>query len=183
MEKRTVCVLFGGAEGERIAINFFRALKEAGFLIVKDSSKADIIIAHSAGCYMLPETVRARKIILINIPHWPGKSIFRGLLQKTKHDLQFSLSNRYRRWFVYKTIWNTWYFLRIDTALKMFRGRIRGRLWEDMSAEKIIVRNTEDAFCGPDLSTLPFKHDVTHVALSGQHDDLWINPKPYIDLL
>jgi hypothetical protein len=56
----SVCIIYGLNEGAAMGRKLVRALKEAGFTITDDSAGADIILAHSGGCYLVPPTNRAR---------------------------------------------------------------------------------------------------------------------------
>ncbi len=179
---KTVSIIYGGAEGSRTGLRLKNALLEAGYVYERNPAKADVIIAHSAGCYLVPNNIQASTTLLVGIPHWPGKSIFKGVRQKFAHDIRYCLSNRYRRWFLYKSFWNTIYFLRFDKAVRTLKGRSQGRLWE-LRGKVIVVRNDDDFFCMPEFEKLPFKSTPQYVTIEGTHDDLWINPAVYISLL
>jgi hypothetical protein len=51
-------------------------------------------------------------------------------------------------------------------------------------SKKTLVINHKDTFAHiHKLSELAAQNDWELDTLSGQHDDLWSNPKPYIDLI
>ncbi len=180
---KTVCILYGGAEGKRTGSHMQRAIVNAGYTLSSDPSSADAIIAHSGGCYLIPKDLRAEKIILIGIPYWPGKSIARGTVQKTRHDAKHSFRARYRRWWTYKTAWNSLYIFQLHRAFNMLRGRAAGNIWRLPAQKTIVIRNEEDTFCMPDLQQLPFMKQPVLLTWSGGHDDCWIHPQKYVELL
>lgn len=55
---------------------------------------------------------------------------------------------------------------------------------ESSSAQIVAVRNENDAFLHPELiNDIAEKRGWKVERLDGQHDDLWKNPEPYIDIL
>src|SRR5262249_370203 len=82
---------------------------------------------------------------------------------------------------VHKIFWNLVYFWNMPRNLRMLRELQRGDFWH---AERLtLVRNSEDSFCTPDLSRLPFAHKPQLVELPGQHDDLWLHPDRYLPVI
>ena len=56
-------------------------------------------------------------------------------------------------------------------------------IWHLTATATVVIRNRDDTFCTPDLQALPFKEKISFLELPGQHDDCWINPKPYADVV
>ena len=53
-----------------------------------------------------------------------------------------------------------------------------------MHPHTIVVRNSNDPWITPKLNKLArLNPHMRIVQLPGDHDDIWLNPKPYIDLL
>jgi len=65
-----VCILYGIFEGSWHGKRLRLALSNQGFGISDNSSEADIIIAHSGGCLLIPTDAKARLILLVGLPYW-----------------------------------------------------------------------------------------------------------------
>jgi len=179
----SVCVIYGIAEGRHVGVNFEKLLKQAGYSLQDDPKVAEIIIAHSGGCYLIPENNRANCVLLIDMPFWPRKSLFSSFVQKFFRDLKFSFKFRYKRWYIYKTFWNLLYGLNIFRGVRMYRGKKQNKPWGIKVPKLIVVRNENDTFCMPDLDQLPFVYKPQLVDLPGEHDDCWVNPERYLELI
>lgn len=173
-----VCILYGLGEGRLIANKFVKQLEASGYKLTPHLAEADIVIAHSGGCFLIPPDF-SKKVILVNIPYWPGRNVFYSLFNKILKDLVLSVKNKNLTYFMKKTFFNSIYILNMKQNLSLFRGRQRGDLWR--VNDYLVVRNKDDDFCSPVLSYLPFKAQNITIELPGLHDDLWLNPTSYID--
>ena len=179
MSRPSVCILYGVCEGPRIASRLIRALTTAGFGMTRNAAEADIIIAHSGGCFALPQTHRATMVLLVGLPCWPGKSTLKSTQQKIWLDMRSS-SHDPARWLL-KTFWNSIYFWNMRNNYAMFRGQRRQA--HRSIAHAVLVRNKDDVTCTPNHAHFRFKHSPPLVSLPGQHDDIWLHPKSYINLI
>lgn len=66
---KTVALIHGFAGGKWHTKTFVKELEKAGLKVVGDTSGADVIIAHSTGCYIIPREPKAKLIFLIGIPY------------------------------------------------------------------------------------------------------------------
>jgi hypothetical protein len=183
MAKATVCIVYGFSEGAAHGRALRQVLTASGFRVVKDPAKADILIAHSGGCFVVPEKHQATLVILVGIDHWPGKSFIVAITQKVWNDVVAHRGERKLTAWLRKTGWNLIYGGNIRRHLRMLRGKRRGSAWSINAARLVLVRNHEDTFCTPDTHTLPFKSKPITVELIGQHDDIWLHPEPYVDII
>lgn len=174
-----VGISYGFAEGPGNARLMIRLLKEQGFTITRKLSNADIIIAHSGGCFLIPENGKANFVMLIDLPYWPDKHLGLGLKEKLELEIKDML------WFKKSTV-NLLYFIAWPTRwYRMWKG------WKNMRipntanyASVLAVRNEKDTFMHPvEGEMLAAKHGWETKILSGQHDDLWENPQHYINIL
>jgi hypothetical protein len=180
-DKKAACILYGFCEGPRLAGNMLKALDYAGYRITHDPYEADIVIAHSGGCFLVPHDLPARQVIMIGLTHWPGKSIVRALIEKNWDDFRFHASSRNIRAWLHKFSWNLVYFWNMPRNLQMLRDRKRGDFWQ---AKRVtLVRNKEDTFCTPDIKSLPFAHPPKFIELPDQHDDIWLHPERYTAII
>ncbi|HEV7454705.1 MAG TPA: hypothetical protein VGO07_05595, partial [Candidatus Saccharimonadales bacterium] len=143
-------------------------------------SQADIIIAHSGGCFVLDPRPEQR-IIMIGVPYWPDRSIFKSLCIKIASDFYHHHHQGELVFWLHKTGWNAVYSLKIRTHFRMLRGRARGAHWQYKNVT--VARNIHDAMCTPDLSRLPFTTPQNFVELPGHHDECWVDPNPVVELV
>jgi hypothetical protein len=180
----TVCIVYGFAEGPRVGRALQVALTEAGFTVVQDPAQADIIFAHSGGCFVLPTKHRAKLIIFTGLSYWPGKPLLVSIAQKTWHDLQAHRRAGQLRAWLKKTGWNLVYAGKVHHNARMLRGMRQGTAWQATADRMIVVRNTHDAFCAPDITAMPFSHaKPIAIELIGEHDDCWLHPAPYVSIV
>ena len=183
---KTVALIEGFAGGPRLTKKFRLSLHEAGFRIIKTSSRADVIIAHSAGCYNLPLTSDAQLIMLIGLPYWPGRSIYSRNRRDRKAAKAYELSHFGRQYFIRKRLLQAYYFLiRPKYFWLALVWHTKLAFVELLSDKKVIfVRNSDDNYLTPkikkSLAPLP---NIKYFELPGQHDDYYTNPAPYIEIL
>lgn len=158
-----------------------RALNKAGFAVTKDPYRADVIIAHSGGCLLVPGNSPAYKIVLIGPVYWPGRSVLGNSIRKNINDFKRHRQDHLTRQWANKLRWNSYYFWNMPRNFAMLRTLKNSPSW--CAQNVTVVRNREDNFCTPDLKSLPFTHKAQFVELPGQHDDIWLHPEPYINLL
>ncbi len=186
MKNKTVAISYGWSGGKWHTKNFANSLKEAGFKLINGINKADIIIAHSAGCYRLPKSSRASLVILIGPPYWPEKSIARRLLKKIRSDTRHIIKHHGISYTIKKFIWAIIYILlKPSLTIAALINHRRLDFLEELKDRKVImVRNEEDHTCSPDIETAVKKlAHVHYLKMPGHHDDYYTNPQPYIDLL
>jgi hypothetical protein len=185
---KTVAVIEGFAGGPMHTRQFRKALSGAGFKVVKDRQKADIIIAHSAGIYGIPPSVRANLLMLIGPTYWPGRPLIRRVVQHTRSSKRHYVAHFGWRYYIWKKLLEVYYFFRRHAY--MWLGIINNnrldhleKLIGQKGRKTIIVRNREDPFSSPEIKGLIKGPHVDFIELPGVHDDYVKNPEPYIDLL
>ena len=110
MAKR-VAIIYGWAEGPWQSKKFIKELKGAGFAIEENPIEADVLFAHSAGCYLIPPTIKARLLVLDGLPYWPGRSMASGVVHKLISELRYLRRNRGLTWWLNKIAHNGWYII------------------------------------------------------------------------
>lgn len=63
-----VAICYGFVGGPLHAKDFRERLNRAGFNLVSDPSDAEIVIAHSAGCWLIPQNIKPKLLIYIGMP-------------------------------------------------------------------------------------------------------------------
>jgi len=181
----SVAILDGFAEGKWHSKKLRSALITAGYALESDVSKADIIIAHSGGCFYVPEATQGQKVILVGPPYWPGKSPLKSMLEKVYFDMKYRTSERNYVYFIQKTFWNIVYLLAdIPRAVSISKAvRLKKLVKQFNKSSCTVVRNQDDAWCTPHIQTELNNESATFHELPGEHDDCWIHPDKYIEIL
>jgi hypothetical protein len=182
---KTVALIYGIAEGSWHGKKFRRELIKAGYRLAADSSNADIIIGHSAGCYFLPETATGQVIMLIGPPYWPGRSINYRAAHKIWIDMKYAVKPRDCFYSLKKFFWNLYYLLTQARRTKRIIESANYDVEAIIKTHKaILVRNKDDAWLTPDLGHLPADEPAIIVRdLPGEHDDCWRHPESYVAIL
>jgi hypothetical protein len=134
----------------------------------------------------LPRKTPAQYFILIDPPYWPNKNIFLRLIKKKTQDSRFILQNFGWVYLIQKTVWEFIYLISRVNDISLVLKQKDQLLFLDNFKDKwiLIIRNEEDEYCSPDIKVaLAAYGHVNYKVLPGYHDDLNINPQPYIDLL
>lgn len=185
---KTVAVIEGFSGGRMHTRQFRKALEAAGFKQTKNRRAADIIVAHSAGIYAVPEDSRAELLMLIGPTYWPGVPLIKRAWRHNRSSIRNHLAAFGWRFLIWKKLLEFYYFFRRHAYL--WYGVLNNnrlieleKLMERPGRKTIIIRNTDDTYCAPEI-----KHRLAHprlrfVELPGVHDDFATNPGPYIDLL
>jgi len=182
---KTVAVLVGWAEGPWQTKKFSAALNNSSLKVISDPSKADIVIGHSLGCYLVPKNLAGKKIFLIGLPYWPGRSTLSSIALKSKNELSGHRRDSGLAWRVNKLMHNIWYILSRPSLSYYGLTRVdQEHLPDGKRNQVVIVRPSNDTFCHPEvMNLLPVAKDYSFIEIAGAHDDCWLNPKPYIDLI
>ncbi|MEK7561821.1 MAG: hypothetical protein AAB541_03075 [Patescibacteria group bacterium] len=185
MGNKTVAIVHGWAEGAWQSRRFIKALQENGFKYTKNPHEADIVIGHSAGCYFVPRDIDAKLIVLIGLPYWPKKPLIISLAQKLAGEIKHHHKSNDLKWWWKKMAYNILYiFTRHTWRLTLLRKKELSLPRSTIGRKIILVHNLSDPFFHPQSGqALANRLRYKYYGLSGAHDDCWINPKPYIDLL
>ncbi len=174
----TVYIAYGWPEGNKHSKQFRKILKDSGYQISNHSKEADIIVAHSAGCYMLPADLKAKVILLIGLPNWPNKPLIRCTNEKVRQEIKDSY------WFK-KTFWHLIYAVSQPIRpLIVYKNYKRKYLPEFKNSQVILIHNRFDTFMQKEASNqLAQKRNWPLKQLDGQHDDLWQNTQSYLAII
>lgn len=182
LAKKTVCILYGWGEGRRHGRRLRQELERLGYTICDSVNQADIIITHSGGMFLLPEKFTAKLLMFVGLPYWPNRHPAINLPKK----IQFELNHlKNPRGAVGKTLYNALYItINPRHNYKVWQGWKRGKIPDSEQADIVAVRNKYDAFMHPEHSLdLVEEREWKALSLPGTHDDLWLDPKPYVEIL
>lgn len=183
---RTVAFCYGWSEGPWQSRLFAKNLSRNGFSLSKDPANADIIIAHSSGCYLVPKKFQAEVVFLIDPPYWPGRSSISSIVANIAVGAREHHKEGEIRWWLNKLAHNGWYAITRPQGTYHASTRIKLKhLPKAPPAQSIVlVRNIRDTFCDPKIMNLVGKErGYKFTQLPGAHEHCWIHPELYIDLL
>jgi hypothetical protein len=181
-----VAIQHGFASGKRQSIQLQKELRAKGYAVVSQALDADIIIAHSAGCFWLPAAPTHQRILLIDPPYWPGKSVRQRSSDRLRRNFQFRKYNYGFNLWLKRNLWGIFYSLR---DLKYTWDIIKHAQQYDLAAiihshQAILVRNDDDDWLTSDLTGISKANpNLTIVRLPGDHDDCYYHPEAYVKLL
>jgi predicted RNA binding protein YcfA (HicA-like mRNA interferase family) len=180
--QKSVAIIYGWAEGTWQSKNFCRHLEASGFRLTRNPRNADILFAHSSGCYMVPRDTRATLILLVGLPYWPGRSLRMGVVHKLLKEIKFHRKNDGFVWWLNKLLHNWWYILvQPQASYRVLTKHKLDNLPEANHRRVILLRPSDDTMMHPDIQKLLAKADYEFIELQGAHDDCWIKPEQYID--
>lgn len=182
---KKIAIIYGWGEGAWEGKQFRDLLVGSGFSIVDKPVDADIVFTHSLGCYLVPGGLNSRKIFLVGLPYWPGRGSFKSVLIKLFREIKYHRRNQDLGWWLAKILHNVWYILTRPSASYYALSKKKIKYLPEASKNRVfLVRPVDDTFCHPDIMKLLPKNSVSRfIGIDGAHDDCWVNPRPYIDLL
>ena len=181
-----VTIIHGWAGGPKLGRYFAKNLGESGFKVIKNPQEADLIIAHSTGCYFLAKDFKAKLIMCINPPYWPGNSIVRRWAKMSQNEARLLIKNYGKKRFVLNWAWGIYYiFAKPAYTWSLLKNQSHLDFIEKLADKKIIlVRNTDDEFCSPEIKLVVRRYqNIKYTEIPGYHSNYYTNPQPYIDLL
>ena len=185
--KQTVAILPGIFSGRHTTRRLRRTLKHAGYTVVTNTTEADIIFAHSAGCLWLPKTKTKQTFVIVNPPYWPGKSMAqRGLSRLRTNALFWRYGIPAGRWLERNFLGVYYTILEPRRTLYIARHMAQYDLCEtlDLGNPVVLVRSQVDDWLTPDLDALQQTYrNLRVVSMPGEHDDFNYHPERYVDLL
>ncbi|MGH7241284.1 MAG: hypothetical protein ACREGB_03245 [Candidatus Saccharimonadales bacterium] len=176
----SVAIIYGLAEGRYHSRKLRRALVSVGYQVTPAAQSADIIIAHSAGCYLVPAEHRAQLVLNIGYTYWPARSLLRSLhvkLTEERRHVGIPI-------WLYNCLIHTLYMCNIVHTWRLAQAwSTRRQYLADLQWPEAFVRNRDDPYCQAE-SLLQITHQQhRYVSLPGYHDHLWNEPDVYVNLL
>jgi hypothetical protein len=180
------CFVIGWTEGYWQTKKFRKLLTEAGFEAISNAVEADILITHSLGCFLIPKNFDAKIVLLINPPYWPHRTGIYSVAEHFVAGFKMAKGQGAVSWWLNKILHNNWYFI---SKPKLTYYALTQRQLSNLPAKTkarriILIRNKGDSFCHPDIQKLlPKTKEYRFVQFDGDHEDCWLNPQPYVDLI
>jgi hypothetical protein len=142
---------------------------------------ADIIVAHSSGCYSLPAAAKTARVVLIDPPYWPGKSIPSRVLKHSFIDAPKQIKRYGLHFWLALRAWNLVYACKNPSRhIKVWRAIKTSINIAAESKEGLLIHNTEDAYCSPKIADLSGLAGLKFIEMEGFHEDCWAYPERII---
>lgn len=168
--------LFGGVAHTR---GLIRLLTKAGYRSAATLEQADIVIAHSAGCWLIPPNVKPKLVVYIGMPLAqtnPWKSWFAANANQFRggalYDLAVLLKDVY------------YALLQPKRNLQIIRMAKHAESIIIPGAHAIFIANQHDPWPrGSALQTYVDTKSWAFISLPGSHDDIWQHPARYATII
>jgi len=178
---KKICILYGGAEGKLISKKLRKELVANDFSLVTSPYAADLLICHSAGIFFVPKDCKKPLILSVGMPcNTNGRltaKVFRRLGLEFIHP-----DNILPR--VKKLGINIFYLFDVKHLSRSIQGYKR-QIYNCTDTNKVVtIVNKKDPFVDTASSLqLSKSSNWVYISMPGQHDDLWIKPKPYVEII
>jgi hypothetical protein len=172
--------LLGGASQSK---QLRSLLKQVGFVLASKSVAADIVIAHSAGCWQIDQAARPKLVVYIGMPlASPNpKTSFRSNFA----ILTGCLRNGHPLRYVAINLWNIYYgTTQFKRNAQIIRHASKSVVRVFPSAQSVMLVNRTDPWPeSPKKIELTSKKPWAFVSLPGSHDNIWEEPEKYSEII
>ena len=180
----TFALSYGFVEGSAHGRKITKLLKQVGMKPAKSLHDADVIIAHSAGCWLMPDRARPKLILYIGMP-LPLTRPQKIWLNSNWLSISRLLAKGHFLRIIQGFALNTYYALRHPLrSLNIVRGAKTSEPTIFPDAVSIFIANRFDPW--PKSAKLDdyIKHENwAFLSLPGGHDNIWQHPAYYVDII
>ena len=177
--KPTFAISYGFMEGHLHGHGLRKRLAKLGFHS-SNLLQADIIIAHSAGCWLIPEGAKPKLVIYVGMPML--------MARPTRQWINVTLTSLMKG-NVLKNLWtrtkNSYHGVTgIRRNIRIMRNPQLGepQIFPDIQA--VFIANRHDVWpSGPALEKFLNEKPWAFISLAGTHEDVWENPKEYANII
>lgn len=170
----------GSAHGRKIS----RLLQQAGLVPAKNLISADVIIAHSAGCWLLPDDAKPKLILYVGMP-LPLTSAQKIWLKANWLNVKSFLAKGNIIKMIRIAALNTYYGLRhARRSLDIIHGVNTAKPTIFAGATTIFIANQHDPWPrSARLSDYINSESWAFLSLPGSHNNIWQHPAYYVDII
>jgi pimeloyl-ACP methyl ester carboxylesterase len=173
-------ISYGLAGGPAHSRELRHQLRRAGLRQADRLDRADIIIAHSGGCWLIPPTAQPLLIVYIGMTlaqERPGRTFLANKALMAKH------SSRARR--LSTAAKNAYYGLRQPRRnINMVRQAKTARPVIFPGCPAVFIANRHDPWTKDDQTQNYLdNYDWAFINLPGAHDDIWEHPERYAAII
>jgi len=181
----TFAISYGFVEGAAHGRKISKLLEQAGFSPAKSLSSADIIIAHSAGCWLLPDNAKPKLMLYIGMP-LPLTSAQKVWLKANWLNMKSFLAKGHILKILMGAGLNTYYALRHPRrSLDIIQGAKTAEPTVFAGAYTIFIANQHDPWPRSErlFDYIHGKERWAFLSLPGSHNNIWQHPDYYVDLI
>lgn len=180
----TLAIIHGWAEGGRLSGRLAGALARRGFTVTDNLATADIIFAHSLGCYLVPSQSKAKLILLVGIPSGSNRSLPAALGRKLANEAVHHRRHAELGWWGKKLAYGAWCALAKPSNLfYIFTKRNLEHLPSADGRRVLVVRPRHDPFVSKNIDHILEEKGYEYREVNGQHDDCWLDPEVYAGII
>jgi len=177
---KTYCICYGLMGGHRHGFKLNRLMKQQGYAL-KPIKEAEIIIAHSAGTWLIPEDANPKLVVYVGMPlnkQIPKQTLKDAKLLMVKNSPFWSNFNREIKSLYYGLTQprRNWHIVKMAKTAKpvILPG-----------VPAIFVINKEDPWPRSDakLKSLMQAMPWAFIELPGAHDDIGLHSERYVEII
>lgn len=174
----TYAICYGFIGGPLHSRRFDKLMGRAGYAKTKPD-QADIVIAHSAGCWLLPDDARPQLVIYVGMP----LTMVRGRWKWFKLNL-IGLKREPLRGLKIRLVGNYYALAQFRRNLDIFRHPKIGQPIIIDGVPTVFIANKDDAWpVLSDYTAYINEHGWSFLSLPGTHDDIWEHPERYTEII
>lgn len=180
----TFAISYGFVEGSFHALKLDRLLKKAGFVPAKNMHDADIIIAHSAGCWLIPNNAKPKLVIYVGMP-LPLTSAQKTWLKSNWLSMRLFISKGHVFQMLRIGLLNTYYaLLQPRRSLDIIHGSKSAQPVIFPDSSTVFIANRHDPWPrSKQLDNYVESNGWSFLSLPGSHNNIWQHPIYYVDII
>lgn len=178
-------IIYGFLGGPAHGRSLRKKLGKLGLVEAPVIEDADILIAHSAGCWRIPKNTKAKLILLIGMPlqtDQSAKTFRRANILNSKH----SIKNHHILTGFKNALKSGFYGLKQPGRNIKIIKNIRGNLNLPKPAEikTVFIMNRYDPWTeSPELEMIAAQQPYAFICLPGTHGNIWEEPAEYVNII
>lgn len=178
-------IAYGFVGGALNGIRMRHLLKKAGYVKSRSINEADIVIAHSAGCWDLAGSAQAKLVLLVGLPM--AKVSVKVSSYNSKQMYRTALKNHHYLHAINVRILAIIYFLlqpKRNYRIIRYTSRFQTEFVPPKGPGIVCIVNQYDPWpTGSLMQEYIDREDWAFIGMSGSHDDLWEHPSRYVEII
>lgn len=175
---------YGFTEGKVHSKKLTKLLKQAGYIPSSSPEKADIVIAHSAGCWYKIESFSPKLLIYVGMP-LPTGNAAKIWFQSNKITSKALIKQKRRLRLIKSICLNALYLLRHPFRNFAIINKVDHAEPRNFKESLVVfVSNQHDPWPKTNrLKDLVHGEPWSFISLKGTHNNLWHEPDKYVKLI